>query len=145
MTEKCNSCDQMKKENTVMRKANQEASTQLVEVVNENLTLRRELEAVKQRMAANQEASTQLVEVVNENLTLRRELEAVKQRMALYKEVVMEDGKVDIGNLLADAEPFTYMVNNVPVKEIHYSRYEITITLFKPWELEQLRMEGELE
>lgn len=43
MSEKCNSCDQMKKENTQLRKNRDEAIKNLVEVVNENLELRRKI------------------------------------------------------------------------------------------------------
>lgn len=43
MSEKCSSCDQMKKENAAMRKAMMETSRNYVEVCNENLELRRKL------------------------------------------------------------------------------------------------------
>lgn len=43
MAEKCSSCDQMKKENATMRKALTDTDRNYVEVVNENLALRREL------------------------------------------------------------------------------------------------------
>lgn len=45
MPDKCNSCDQMKKENATMRKAMMETSKNYVEVCNENLELRRKLVA----------------------------------------------------------------------------------------------------
>lgn len=44
MAEKCNSCEQMKKENAAVRKALMETNKQYVEVVNENLNLKRKLE-----------------------------------------------------------------------------------------------------
>lgn len=44
MTEKCNSCDQMKKENAATRKALMDTNKNYTEVVNENLALRRKLE-----------------------------------------------------------------------------------------------------
>lgn len=44
-TEKCSGCDQMKKENKSMRQALLDTNKNYVEVVNENLSLRRELEA----------------------------------------------------------------------------------------------------
>lgn len=44
MKETCNSCDQMKKENTALRKAISDTNANYVEVVNENLALRRKLE-----------------------------------------------------------------------------------------------------
>lgn len=47
MSEKCNSCDQMKKENTLTRKALSDTNKNYVEVVNENLALRRELEETR--------------------------------------------------------------------------------------------------
>jgi len=47
MTEKCNSCEQMKKENAAMRKALSDTNTNYVEVVNENLALRRKLEEAR--------------------------------------------------------------------------------------------------
>ncbi len=50
MSEKCNSCDQMKKENNVMRKAISETSTQYVEVCNENLVLRRKISQLEKRI-----------------------------------------------------------------------------------------------
>ena len=40
----CNSCNQMKKENAAMRKAITETNANYVEVVNENLSLRRIIE-----------------------------------------------------------------------------------------------------
>lgn len=42
--EKCSSCEQMKKENNAMRKAMTDTSKGYVEVVNENLELKRLLE-----------------------------------------------------------------------------------------------------
>lgn len=47
MTEKCNSCDQMKKENSSIRKALQDTNTNYVEVVNENLALHKEIETLR--------------------------------------------------------------------------------------------------
>lgn len=44
MKESCNSCDQMKRENTAMRKAITDTNANYVEVVNENLALRRIIE-----------------------------------------------------------------------------------------------------
>lgn len=44
MKESCNSCDQMKRENTAMRKAITDTNANYVEVVNENLALRRKIE-----------------------------------------------------------------------------------------------------
>lgn len=41
---KCSSCEQMKKENAAARKALMETNKNYVEVVNENLELRRELQ-----------------------------------------------------------------------------------------------------
>lgn len=46
MTEKCSSCEQMKKENTQSRKALMETNKNYIEVVNENLALRREVEGL---------------------------------------------------------------------------------------------------
>lgn len=43
MTEKCNSCDQMKKENASVRRALLDTNKNYVEVVNENLALKKEL------------------------------------------------------------------------------------------------------
>lgn len=45
MSEKCNSCEQMRKENTLVRKALVATDKNYLEVVNENLALKRELEA----------------------------------------------------------------------------------------------------
>lgn len=42
--EKCDNCESMKKENTQIRKALMETNKNYVEVVNENLALRRKLE-----------------------------------------------------------------------------------------------------
>lgn len=47
MSEKCNSCVQMKNENALARKSLMEAHKNYVEVVNENLALRRELEETR--------------------------------------------------------------------------------------------------
>lgn len=47
MTDKCGSCDQIKKENNLLRKSIMETNKNYVEVVNENLELRRELEALR--------------------------------------------------------------------------------------------------
>lgn len=47
MTEKCSSCDQMKKENSSTRKALQDTNRNYVEVINENLELRRQVEALR--------------------------------------------------------------------------------------------------
>lgn len=44
MAEKCNNCEQMKKENFQLRKAIIETNKNYVEVVNENLALKRQLE-----------------------------------------------------------------------------------------------------
>lgn len=41
MPDKCGSCDQMKKENAVLRKAINDTSRNYTEVVNENLYFRR--------------------------------------------------------------------------------------------------------
>lgn len=45
--ETCNSCDQMKKENSMVRKALMETNKNYVEVINENLALRREIEKLR--------------------------------------------------------------------------------------------------
>lgn len=45
--DKCNSCDQMKKENSLLRKSIMDTNKNYVEVVNENLELRRQLEALQ--------------------------------------------------------------------------------------------------
>lgn len=50
MKESCTSCDQMKKENSAMRKAINDTNNNYVEVVNENLALRRELEEARKRL-----------------------------------------------------------------------------------------------
>jgi hypothetical protein len=47
MSEKCSSCEQMKKENTLARKALVDTNKNYVEVVNENLALKRELEETR--------------------------------------------------------------------------------------------------
>ena len=47
MTSLCSNCEQMKKENSINRKALMETNKNYVEVVNENLALRRELEAAR--------------------------------------------------------------------------------------------------
>lgn len=44
MIEKCSNCEQMKKENTQTRKALLETSKQYVDVINENLALKKKLE-----------------------------------------------------------------------------------------------------
>lgn len=44
MTEKCSACDQMKKENSQLRKALMETNKNYVEVCNENLYLKQQLE-----------------------------------------------------------------------------------------------------
>jgi hypothetical protein len=51
MKESCNSCDQMKKENAAMRKALNDTNTNYVDVVNENLALRRKLDELLRRLA----------------------------------------------------------------------------------------------
>lgn len=43
MAEKCSSCDQMKKENSTLRKSLMETNKYYVEVINENLELRRKI------------------------------------------------------------------------------------------------------
>lgn len=45
--EKCNSCDQMKKENSLARKALMDTNKNYVEVVNENLAKQREIDRLK--------------------------------------------------------------------------------------------------
>ena len=47
MTEKCSSCDQMKKENTLNRKALMDTNKNYVEVVNEGLAKQREIDRLK--------------------------------------------------------------------------------------------------
>lgn len=44
MAEKCSSCEQMKKENSVLRKAISDTDRNYVEVINENLAMKRRLE-----------------------------------------------------------------------------------------------------
>lgn len=44
MTEKCSSCEQMKKENKLLRTAIMDTNANYTQVVNENLKLRRKLE-----------------------------------------------------------------------------------------------------
>lgn len=43
MTEKCSSCEQMKKENSVARKAMMDTNKQMVDMANENLASHREI------------------------------------------------------------------------------------------------------
>jgi hypothetical protein len=43
MTEKCNACEQMKSENKLLRKSLMDTNRNYVDVVNENLSLRRKL------------------------------------------------------------------------------------------------------
>lgn len=46
--DKCGSCDSMKKENAVLRKAVSDTNKNYVEVVNKNLELHRELESLRE-------------------------------------------------------------------------------------------------
>lgn len=49
MAEKCSSCEQMKKENSLARKALLDTNKNYIEVVNENLELRRRIEKLENR------------------------------------------------------------------------------------------------
>lgn len=44
---------------------------------------------------------------------------------------------IDIGQVLADIEPWAYTVNGLPVKEIEYSQNRVTIRWFSEEELER--------
>lgn len=46
----CNSCDQMKKENSTMRKALSDTNKNYIEIVNENLELKKTVEQLRTKL-----------------------------------------------------------------------------------------------